>query len=462
MAAVETSWPQSHELLTQEPLHYDTENSLHELIGSIPDGAPPAVPKKSSRRRLQRLNTQDIGATSMFASPTDSERALDNAIEHLENANLNGDQHRRLPSYSSAESSPVEMGSSSEPRSSMSSQTTWSDPPPDYSTVHPEHRVDEKRVSTVLSDTDKELLKAEYPDPEADLTETRSLSVYSGVDGAADFDIALPSQGSKTLYINAAGMHSFRFPLPSNELEIQIANPDGSVAYISSRSNRFNADASLSKPGFGEFVRTHYGKKTLMTCRHSEAATSPFMISGGGLRRRQSFTLPGVQNGNFEWRYASAKVNGKREERLVLVQKPAAFEPAQTPAVAPAPEQSKTVFSRRRLSRAFSTSQVPTEWEEKQVPAAPTQPTKKQKGKAPKVAPRVLAQLSRSDLSLQGYSKKPRQSMRAGIGGELIMEPGCTDLVPEEVVVASALVMMKREQDRLRAVQTAVIVTVLL
>lgn len=386
----------------------------------------------------QRLSVQYASSQDPLEHPLrNSEQALDEAIKTLEKSSKIDTQHRRMSSFSSVENSPEEASYSTGHRSSLSSHTSWSDSPPEYDDLPRKLNIDDKRDSVCMNGDGKMLLNGEKGDSGADLAQSRSLSTYSNVRDADEFTVQAPSAGSKTLHVHARGMHSIRLPLPSKELEIQIANPDGTVAYISSRTKRSSPDSSLSKPGFGEYVRTSYNKKTTLTCRRAEGVTTPFTMTGSNLRRQRAFRLPSSDD-EFEWRYANANasVNGRQEERLVLVHKSS--------------------------QPSTSTDYSKNEAELDQVKSAGTL-SKRLKAKGPKMEPRVLAQFSRSDLSLQAYgSNSKRQATRAGVGGELVLEPDCTDLVPEEVVVATALVMIKREQDRLRIMQTAVIVAVLL
>jgi len=154
-------------------------------------------------------------------------------------------------------------------------------------------------------------------------------------------------------------------------------------------------------------------------------------MSGSVTKRCQSLKLPTGES--FEWRYARTKGhNCKKEERLLLVQEP--------PADSEIAEKIRTDVnaSKQRGGRLTRSKNL-------------FRPTVKPQ-------PRILAQLIRNDeMRSPGTSK-----CTTGNGGQLILDPTCGDLLPEELVMSSCLVMLRREQDRLRCAQAAIIVAIVL
>ncbi|KMU86423.1 hypothetical protein CIHG_04212 [Coccidioides immitis H538.4] len=88
----------------------------------------------------------------------------------------------------------------------------------------------------------------------------RSPSITSSISSAETSNTQAPStfNPSRSLFINSQGVRLIRLPVASYELEVNILNPDGSVAYVSRRENRSSGDATLSSPQFGDLLKTCY------------------------------------------------------------------------------------------------------------------------------------------------------------------------------------------------------------
>lgn len=250
-------------------------------------------------------------------------------------------------------------------------------------------------------------------DLEADVRAKQSKWVYElqemdlRPEYASTINPVSPTSACKTFHINQRGMNSVRLPFPSGELQVHITKLDGSIAYISSRVNKSTSNCVLYKPDYGSVMQTTYDKRIILTSlRDDRDDFEQFALDGKSMQRTRSFRLPG-EDRQFEWQYISTRTGkSRREEQLVLFQKSV-------------------------MSSAGSSNRAT------KVTNKDAQPI-----------PRILARLIRSNEG----------SARAGHGGQLILEPGCEEMVPEEVVVATSLVMLKKEMDRLRAVQTGVIV----
>jgi hypothetical protein len=209
---------------------------------------------------------------------------------------------------------------------------------------------------------------------------------------------------SRTLSIHAHGIRPIRLPLPPTQTEIPIYNTDGSLAYVSTRDHRWSGDAVLSSPKLGDLVRTNYyfgpnRDPVLQLLQSSSGVSQELKVTGKWTSRSTCFVTPvGIQ---LEWNYAKeARVNGKKANLIVL-----------------------------RVVDGHDT------------------------GKSPKG--QVIAQLVRCE-----ETRTPGTSRcTAGNGGELQIDNGALYLlhIDEAVVVATCLVMLKREIDRRRLVQTAII-----
>lgn len=200
---------------------------------------------------------------------------------------------------------------------------------------------------------------------------------------------------SRTLQINALGIRALRLPILSRQREIIVS--DGSDVYVSTRTKRWSGDSILSSPKTGSLIQTAYffgPNPTILRLLQSPGVIPvEVKMTGRWASRSTSFIFKGVE---FEWKYAKEKrPDGKRRHLIIL-----------------------------------------------------------QMGNK-KDEPRRIAQLARDqETRTPGTSK-----CRAGNGGELQIDDAALieSELEESIIVASCLVMLKREIDRRRMIQCAVI-----
>jgi hypothetical protein len=202
---------------------------------------------------------------------------------------------------------------------------------------------------------------------------------------------------SRTLHIAARGIRAIRLPLPSRELEIPIYDSaDGSIAYVSTRSSTCSGNAILSDPKRGDLVRTEYfmgpGRDPVISMAEgSKSESSLTTVSSRWTSRATSFTTPDGRE--LEWVYSQRKdANGQKENVIVL-----------------------------RLKD----------------------------GKSEKKEGKVLAQLIRGDETRTAGSSP----WSAGNGGQLLIDEEAAKFVEEPLLVATCLLMLKKEIDRRRFMQ---------
>ncbi|KAJ5618379.1 hypothetical protein N7528_007022 [Penicillium herquei] len=213
---------------------------------------------------------------------------------------------------------------------------------------------------------------------------------------------------SRILNIDARGIRAFRLPLPPSQTEISITNVDGSTSYVSTRARRWSGNSVLSHSKRGNLIRTDYffgpnRDPVLCLLQTSSVLAEQVKITGKWTSRSARFSMS--TGTTYEWSYAKEKsAEGKKSNLIVL----------------------------RALSGSDS--------EEKEKDSRDG---------------RRVAQLVRSaDTRTPGTSK-----CAAGNGGELQIDDSALQALQldECVVVATCLVMLKREIDRRRVIQTAVI-----
>lgn len=211
-------------------------------------------------------------------------------------------------------------------------------------------------------------------------------------------------QPGPTLYIAAQGIRVFRFPLPSSELEIAIYRNDGNLAYTSTRAKKSSGNCVLQDPNIGNLVSTTYFfgptrepvLNLLQGSEKSDDEANTIKIQGKWTSRSTAFIMGDGRV--FEWSYAHTKdQRGKRVNLVVLRQQA-------------------------------------------------NQTDAKSKG-------RVLAQLVRGEETRTPGTK----SCAAGNGGQLVLDQDATSVLDEAVIVATCLMMMKKEIDRRRVIQMMVI-----
>ncbi|TPX21382.1 hypothetical protein DIZ76_015339 [Coccidioides immitis] len=243
----------------------------------------------------------------------------------------------------------------------------------------------------------------------------RSPSITSSISSAETSNTQAPStfNPSRSLFINSQGVRLIRLPVASYELEVNILNPDGSVAYVSRRENRSSGDATLSSPQFGDLLKTCYffgphrdpvirsasNDNTLDTDTNTDtavkASTPEIKVVGKWNSRTQYFTT--FYGDSFQWRYIQCDDPRWNCKKLLVL-------------------ESLENNSPDRIGRR-------------------------------------VAQLVRNEHTRpQGASKSA-----AGNGGELLLDDRAIGVeVDEALVVATCLLMLKKEIDRRRMAEIAV------
>ncbi|KEF52749.1 uncharacterized protein A1O9_11166 [Exophiala aquamarina CBS 119918] len=206
-----------------------------------------------------------------------------------------------------------------------------------------------------------------------------------------------------TFHIAARGIGVWRLPLPSSEVEIPIYRNDGSLAYTSTREKRSSGNCVLSHPKIGDLVSTTYFfgpnrepvLKLLQAPGEPDGEANSINIKGKWVSRSTAFIMGDGRV--FEWSYAHTKDSqGTRVKLIVLRQQ----------------EQSEV----------------------------------KMKGDK---GGRILAQLVRGKETRAEGSKR----CTAGNGGQLMLDQDATSHLDEAVIIATCLMMLKKEIDRRRTIQ---------
>ncbi|KAF2667585.1 hypothetical protein BT63DRAFT_295490 [Microthyrium microscopicum] len=252
-----------------------------------------------------------------------------------------------------------------------------------------------------------------------DQKDLESSSVHSGDSTVPPYSTSF--NPSKTFRINARGVELIHLPIPSKELEIPIYNSDGSLAYTSTREKRSSGNAILSAPGRGDLVASNYKfgpmREPTMTMLQGREGVNEVLVSGKWTSRTQRFSYAAVPI-NFDW------VNRKE-----LVQ--TSSDPSATMANEMAEKDgSKSKDKTKKCSLLVLEVQG------------------KDKDDITRVARLLRDEENRTAGT--GY-------MTAGKGGALaIDELAAKGLgIPEELIVASCIMMLKKELDRRRAAQFA-------
>ncbi|EEH47464.1 uncharacterized protein PADG_03548 [Paracoccidioides brasiliensis Pb18] len=199
-----------------------------------------------------------------------------------------------------------------------------------------------------------------------------------------------------SLFIDARGKELFRLPTPTSQLEIHISNPDGSLAYLSTREKRWSGNCTLSSPQGGNLISTEYffGPNKAPIIRRSaesEKVSSEIKVTGKWISRTTNFATP--DGSAFEWRYVKERgPDGKKQQLMVL--------------------EKIEIAGRRRVAHLLRNEQ--------------TMPAK-------------------------------TSTCTAGNGGELVFDRNAFEVMDEALVVTTCLLMLKKEIDRRRTLQTLVI-----
>ncbi|KAF2843285.1 hypothetical protein M501DRAFT_926596 [Patellaria atrata CBS 101060] len=203
----------------------------------------------------------------------------------------------------------------------------------------------------------------------------------------------------KRLIINAVGIGWLRLPVPSGELEIAISDPEGNLAYISKRSKRWSGNSVLLDSRYKQVLRTTY---FFGPSRNPRLDVIGSDLVGARIGEEIKTTTKWTSRSHcfvmltgeaFEWSYDNEVLNSSSENKKSLV-----------------------------ILR--------------------TKPADGSEGKK-------VAQLVRTKVT------RPRGSGKssAGNGGELVLAKGAEEIIDPAIVVASCLLMLKKEVDRRRAIQ---------
>ena len=227
-------------------------------------------------------------------------------------------------------------------------------------------------------------------------------SVLSNATTLGPLEDDLSFHPSHVLRLDAQGIGLLRLPLPPRQLEISIYGADGSLAYKSRRSKRCSGDCVLSHPQLGDLLSTtfYFGPNRNPVIRflqyHNNDKNHPdaTSVAVSGRWSTRTTNFTTPDGRAFEWSYAKRRdSNGCRVNFIIL----------------------------RR---------------------------KRDDGNG-----KILAQLVRSDETRTTGSARST----AGNGGVLLVDQGAWKLLDEALIVATCLIMLKKEIDRRRAVQMAVI-----
>lgn len=208
---------------------------------------------------------------------------------------------------------------------------------------------------------------------------------------------------ARTLIIQAKGLRALRWPAPSTELEIGIFSPEGDTVYKSRRPRVCKGDCVLSSANGEELVATDYffgpGRDPVIREVTPTTSTLPVLsIDPSSITRNLDFVH--VPSGaHFGWSYSSVRAaEGGHAQGLAL--------------------------------RTFDADARRSE--------------KRKTGK-------IVAQLIRSKVDRTPGTKKTF----AGNGGKLVIAHDADQHLSEELIVASCLMMLKREIDSRRFAQFA-------
>lgn len=227
----------------------------------------------------------------------------------------------------------------------------------------------------------------------------------------------LPIKPSTIFTIQAQGTRFIRIPTPSRELEIAVFNGTDTSAepvYISTRAKRSSGNAVLRHFIKGDLLATTYrfGPFREPEIRRIDANSDgkfiqsdepdklAVKISTGGCvtSRAVTVTNPDDKDKTFTWDYKKIKTSGGKQKVIVLSMKDAS--PASS-------------------------------WKKDQI----------------------LAALIRTDDTRTPGTRKSD----AGNGGRLILDEQATAFMGEEMIIATCLMLLKKEIDRQRIVQAAII-----
>ena len=203
----------------------------------------------------------------------------------------------------------------------------------------------------------------------------------------------------KSLFISTRGIPVLRLPLPPSELEIGIYNADGSLAFQSTREKRWSGSCVLSDASRNNLVGTTYfwgpSRDPVLKLLGPSADPNANTIKSVSkwTSRSQKFVMPDGRT--FEWTYKRERLAGGNKATLLVLY--------------------------RRDGSAKNGKRI--------------------------------AQLMRDEDTRSPGSSK----CSAGNGGELVLSQDAAEAMDEAVIVATCMLMLKKEIDRRRTVQMMMI-----
>ncbi|OOQ88194.1 hypothetical protein PEBR_14243 [Penicillium brasilianum] len=253
-------------------------------------------------------------------------------------------------------------------------------------------------MSTTTLTTKSDMLYSEK-EAQASLSASSSSTLYTLADPS-------PFHADRTLLIDARGIGCFRLPIPNRQLEIAITHPDGRPAYVSTRDRLWSGNSLLSHQKLGESIRTEYffgpnRDPVLHLLQSSSGDAEEIRLRGEWTSRSTRWTTP--SGSELRWSYAKEKRPDGRKINLIVL----------------------SVIEHSGGDR-----------------------------KGSQTSERRLAQLVRC-----AETRTPQTSRcSAGNGGMLQMDEEALRAtgIDESVVVATCLVMLKKEVDRRRLIQMMV------
>ncbi|KIW12799.1 hypothetical protein PV08_07986 [Exophiala spinifera] len=256
---------------------------------------------------------------------------------------------------------------------------------------------DSKSLSDDTSDLslpDKETLWATAKHPNLAIPVRRSKEALSSYE-------SITVQPERTLYIAAKGIGLLRLPTPSPDLEIPIYYNDGTLAYQSIRGKSCSGNSVLRHPTLGDLVSTTYffgpNREPIITVLQDPdqrpCAKGTLEIHGKWTSRAVTFSMP--DGCLYEWSYAQKRDSQRKKVNLLTL------------SVKESPRHNDGT------------------------------------------AGTVIAQLMRSDeVRTPGSSR-----CSAGNGGQLVLDKDADRYLDESLIVATCIMMLKKEIDRRRFAQ---------
>ncbi|KAF7591895.1 hypothetical protein BBP40_000942 [Aspergillus hancockii] len=205
----------------------------------------------------------------------------------------------------------------------------------------------------------------------------------------------------KRFHIEVRGIRAFRPPMPMRQNEVPIYDTNGALAYTATKDKTWSSHTTLSSPKHGELFSIDFtpgGRPWIRFLQPIEGnVVPPIAVDGKWTSRNMSF-MPPEGGCKWEWKYTKIITPNRKELKAMCLEK-----------------------------------KEPSESGEKVT--------------------RVAHLLRSPDTRAAGSS-----SCSAGNGGQLVICSGVDlSLVEEALVIATCLVMLRRERDRRRFIQAMVI-----